>query len=210
MLLQFHATDADASGAASDASSVLARLRHATATQHQELEAQLQFDADLTRAQYTRFLLGFHSFMRAWQPLAVASLPMRLHRWVVDAGRLELLEQDLRALGLEPLPPATMRMALPTRAAAMGSLYVVEGSALGAQVIAPRIARHLRLDGATGAAYFHATAASAAQRWRDFRFLLEHEVNTHPGRQQAAAAAVATFTQLRGCLQDLALQPAAA
>lgn len=210
MLSQSHATDAETSDHTPADASVLARLRHATATHHHALEAELGLDAELTRARYVQFLLGFHSFMQAWQPLAVGSLPMRLHRWVVEAGRLELLDQDLRSLGLKPLAPAQVRMTLPTRAAAMGSLFVIEGSALDAQVIAPRIARQLGLDGATGAAYFTAVAAGAAQRWRDFRFLLEHEVNTHPGRQQASAAAVATFVQMRSVFHDLAREPIAA
>jgi heme oxygenase len=210
MLLHSTATDTDASGESAPESSVLARLRHATRTHHAELEADMRLDDELTRARYTQFLLGFHSFMQAWQPLVVASLPLRLHRWVVEAGRMDLLAEDLRSLGLKPLAPATLRMALPTRAAAMGSLYVIEGSALGAQVVAPRVARQLGIDRAGGAAYFHAIADSAAQRWRDFRFLLEHEVNTHPGRQQASAAAAATFTQLRSVFQELAREPACA
>ncbi len=173
--------------------STLLRLRQATSPLHAAVEQRLQLDAPLTLERYVEVLRSFDAFLQSWEQLAAASLPDRLRRWMRDGLRHSEVRQDLAALGVPPPPPAPLNLALPTRAAAMGSLYVLEGSALGAQAIAPRISEQLGLGSHNGARFFNLDSGAIAARWRDFRFLLEQEVASPSARHQACAGAVGTL-----------------
>lgn len=188
---------------------ILAHLRQATNRYHRALEEQLRLEGSISREHYGRVLQGFHSFLSAWEPLVSTALPASMRAWARQGRNAALVEQDLRALGMEVPAPAVLQLNLTTRAAAMGSLYVLEGSAVGAQVIAPRLTEELGLHAGNGAAFF-ATGPAAAQRWRDFRFLLEQGVVSQTAREQACAAAVSTFTALGRTFNAFVNEPAVA
>lgn len=184
---------------------VLTQLRAATASHHAALEAQLQLTQPLSLPRYTRVLQGFHVFLAAWEPLVESHLPAALRPWFEDGRRGSHARADLRALSAEVPPPTQLRLALPDASAALGSLYVIEGSALGAQVIAPMLHDRLGLDAHNGAAYFALPAANAARRWREFRELLALHA-THPAH--ATRAATDTFDALAAVFRESALERA--
>jgi heme oxygenase len=190
-------------------SNILSHLRQATNRYHRALEEQLRLEGSITREHYARVLQGFHSFLSAWEPLVASALPASMRTWAAQGRTAAVVEQDLRALGVDVPAPAVLQLNLATRAAAMGSLYVLEGSAVGAQVIGPRLSEELGLHAGNGAAFF-ASGPGAAQRWRDFRFLLEHGVVSQTAREQACAAAVSTFTALSRTFQSFVHEPAVA
>ena len=174
---------------------VLTALRQATAASHEALEQHLRLDADIDPARYARLLTGFHRFLAAWEPCVLAALPPRLHAWFRGRSRLPFLQHDLQHLGLpHPAPaPGDHLPPLDGLPAAFGSLYVVEGSALGGQVIARRLAP--RFGG--GTAYFHGWGDDTGRLWRGFREVLAAEVGADPAHHaQAAQAAVRTFEGL--------------
>jgi heme oxygenase len=89
------------------------------------------------------------------------------------------------------------QLALQHLAQVFGSLYVIEGSALGGQVIAPKLARELGLQPGGGASYFHGFGSDTGGMWRDFRTVLAREVEaTDNAVQQACQAARDTFQAL--------------
>jgi heme oxygenase (biliverdin-IX-beta and delta-forming) len=182
----------------------LLRLRAATATHHAAIESRLRLGESLTLAHYVEVLHGFDAFLQGWEGLVARSVPLRLRNWTKEGLRHGRLRNDLRALGVAQRAAPAVQLALPTRAAAMGSLYVLEGSALGAQVISPRLQTELGLHAGNGGSYFSCDATESARRWRDFRFLLEQEVATPSARQQACIAAVATFESLLAVFEPLA------
>lgn len=184
---------------------VLAQLRAATASRHAALEAQLQLTQPLSLARYTRVLQGFDAFLSAWEPLAESHLPVSLRPWFAAGRRGRHARADLQALGAEPRVATELRLALPDASAALGSVYVIEGSALGAQVIAPMLLDRLGLDAHNGAAYFALPAASAARRWREFRELLAQHA-THAAH--ATRAATDTFDALGAAFRESALDRA--
>ena len=184
---------------------VLTQLRAATASHHAALEAQLQLTQPLSLARYTRVLQGFDTFLSAWEPLVESHLPTAMRPWFEEGRRGRHARADLHALGAEVPPPIELGLDLPDTSAALGSMYVIEGSALGAQVIAPTLHDRLGLDAHNGAAYFALPAANAARRWRQFRELLALHA---PHAAHATRAATDTFDALAAVFRESALERA--
>lgn len=164
-------------------------LRARTAQAHARLETRLDLLAEpLDRDRFRRVLRAFHAFHQAWEPAVAACAA---GAWV--APRLALLEEDLAALDADGLsPPFTAAAALTSTAGrAWGSVYVMEGSALGGQVIG-RALQQAAWSPAGGLRYFNPHGAKTGARWRAFRTVLDGE----PDREGAAAGALATFEML--------------
>lgn len=187
---------------------VLAELRAATRTQHDRIEQVLALDAPMPLPRYAAILLGFRRFLTGWEQELREALPARLQGWLAERSRLGFVAQDLAFLAAE-LPrqpePATPRcLPLPHVAAAFGSLYVIEGSALGGQVITPRLKRDLGLEPARGASYFNGFGEHTGAMWREFRQLAAAEIGDDPARRRLACqAAVQTFDTLTATLEGL-------
>ena len=178
----------------------LTALRHASAASHEELESLLRLDADVALARYRRILIGFDRFLAAWEPAMQAALPEGRRAWFIARSRRRFLADDFDALGLQAVPADREPVPLPALgsvAACFGSLYVIEGSALGGQVIARRLAARFGGASGRGAAYFHGWGDDTGGMWREFRELLDAELGTDPTHVAAACtAAVQTFDAL--------------
>lgn len=132
-------------------------LREATAKAHAALEARV--GALTSRGAYEAYLLGLHAFRAPVEPLLAAALP----GFTPDLIAAELAA-DLRDLGLRPIAPEPAPdVATPARA--LGALYVLEGSALGARVLLPQVAT-LGFDADHGARHLALQAKGAG--WREF------------------------------------------
>lgn len=175
----------------------LAALREATAASHDAIDRQLQLGADLPLDRYVRILQGFEGFLSAWEPAVAAALLPGQRAWFSSRSRLAFVRQDLASLAPgAATAPAPVLPPLPNGSAAFGAMYVLEGSALGGQVIARRVAERFGFDRQRGAAYFHGFGDRTGALWREFRERLEAEVDpAHRG--DACAAAVGTFDALR-------------
>lgn len=143
------------------------RLREATAPTHRALEAIVGPIDSLPR--YRRYLLGIAAFRspieegfpsRAW--------PAEFQNWRPTEIAAEL-RQDLNDLGLEPVVPAPIALASDI-ASALGTLYVLEGSSLGARLVY-RDALKLGLTERHGAR--HLSRQIASDSWRGFVSLLD-------------------------------------
>lgn len=181
---------------------VLAALRQATADRHRSIEALLALDSPLDTDRYGRVLQGFGAFLAGWEPLVLAAVAPADAAWVSARSRQPMLLADLQALGLSlPHRLAPLRLpSLPDAASAWGSMYVLEGSALGGQVIAKSLERQLRIGRSSGAAYFHGWGDATGAMWKQFRDRIEHEVGgDDAATRRACQAAVATFD----CLMDV-------
>lgn len=168
------------------------RLRHGTADLHGRIEQNSRFgrlmSPELTLAEYRGLverLYGHHGPAEAalagaapLLPVAL-DLPRRLRRATLLAG-------DLRALGLSVHAIAALPCCLPgtyaiaTAEAAWGTLYVLEGSALGGQVIARHLAARLGLGSTTGAAGMVPHGEETGMLWRQFRQLLDETAVLQP------------------------------
>ncbi len=151
------------------------RLRAETAEAHGRMEAGLDLLHDLSRPRLAEVLRRFHSFHAGWEPAAARLLddpelfdPRR---------RLAALDADLQSLGVDaPAEPWPVPPWLGDEGAAWGSLYVMEGSTLGGQVIG----RSLRAAGVEGVTYFDGRGREAGPLWRELRRRLD--VSADPAR----------------------------
>ena len=121
---------------------LLNALRDGTHGQHQRLESVTPFDSQSpTREGYQAHLVALarvHPALEAaldaahdWQRLGLGDWPSR--------RRAPLLEADLRALQAT-VPPAVPLPEVGPLPRAVGCLYVLEGSLLGGQLVARRLA----------------------------------------------------------------------
>ncbi len=107
--------------------------------------------------------------------------------------RLPLLEKDLAALGLSQedihsLPHCSNVPLVDNAAAALGFLYLLEGSRLGGKVIAHAVSKHLGLDAHCGCAYFSSNGQEAVSSWNRFKGLLATHAAPDTEEQIIAAA----------------------
>ena len=185
---------------------VITSLRRATRDRHVALEAILRLDLPFSSRRYLSVLQGFELFLSAWEPRIGAALDLSLRHWFASRTRRRLLQQDLARLygGQDEQEPASLlciravsQIDVAGAAAAFGSMYVLEGSALGGQVIARAAQATLGLGPDNGAAYFNGHGRHTAARWAEFRVLLEEQVGPAPEAwQQACEAACQTFDAL--------------
>lgn len=176
-----------------------ARLREATGEAHAALERDLDWQAQVaTLPGYARLLARLRGFHAAYEPAIAAGLSDAA--FFEPRRRLAALDADLFGLGLDadrcgalPAPPSP---ALTGEGAAMGALYVLEGSTLGGLVIG----RHVGALHGTEAplAYYAGRGRAAGPLWRAFRARLD---GLAPAQEPAAlGAGIATFEAMRGWL----------
>ena len=98
-----------------------------------------------------------------------------------------------------PLPPAPT---LPSLAAGLGCIYVVEGSAKGARAILPDIKSALGFDSEGGAAFFSGRGPEGKLLWRAFLAAIEDIPPGSEDADHAVDAAQATFAMFRAGLLE--------
>jgi len=183
---------------------LVAAVREATHAEHAAIEACLGglVDRALTLAAYRRIIERFHGY---YLPLELA-----LHRSgqlaAIEAelpwpARSERLARDIAALGgtvAAELPSCRLLPAVDSPAAALGCSYVVEGAALGGQVIAHHVTATLGVSPERGAAFFFGDGDRTRARWSLFAGILARFGASHPeAHPQVIGAAVATFQTFR-------------
>lgn len=177
---------------------LLNELKERTSTQHQQTESAFDLrGACSSSANYVALLRTMLSLYRPleqrldgidWEAAGV-NWPIR--------RKVALLEKDLAALGdAEPVDAeaAVATIPLDTTANALGCLYVLEGSTLGAQFIIKHIERTLALTPETGAAFFTGYGPATKAVWGAFCGAADHYAGKDVSRIDAACeSAAATF-----------------
>lgn len=185
---------------------ILGDLRSATRGHHERIERLLALDQPLSLRRYAAIMVGFDGFLGSWERELRAALPLRLREWFDARRRAPFAQDDLAYLGV-PAGQATGddgRIGVDGLPAVFGSLYVIEGSALGGQVIAPMLKRELGLEAGRGASYFNGFGPHTGTMWRDFRRRAASEIGSHPGDLLAARrAASRTFEALIASFEPL-------
>lgn len=182
-----------------EAPTLLDRLRERTRDAHEAIERDLDWERRVsTVGRYRDLLSRLYGFHAVWEPAAAAVVgdeaffgPRRkLHRLASDLAHLGLTTADIARL-----PTCRPGVPMATPADATGAMYVLEGSTLGGQIIARRVAETLgsRADGAC--AYYRAYGAATGLMWREFRARL---LTVPPAEHGAVVdAAASTFACLR-------------
>ncbi len=180
---------------------LLTTLKTQTATAHAALEAQL----DITR--HFQTLDGYRSllerFFTLYEPLEAClglAVDWQEQGWDFESRRKTAwLRQDLAALGLTPADIQGLLRCSPLPAiqdlgAAIGCLYVLEGSTLGGQVITKLLQEKLPVTPETGGQFFAGYQDQNVPRWREFGTWVEGCYAADPALETTAVvAACETF-----------------
>lgn len=181
------------------------RLKAATGEVHARLDARVMaarpFD---DRDRYGRFLRMQHAFLRDVDALYRHPVLAVLLPDLADRRRLDAVEHDLADLDqdLDPNstpPPVDTRTDAP---AAMGWLYVSEGSTLGAAILLKQ-ARALGLSETFGARHMAAPAAGRGQAWRTFTATLDALDFDEADDRRMIEGATAAFGHVLALAEDL-------
>ncbi len=147
------------------------RLREATAALHLRVEEQLHLlDPDLTLDRYRGLLRAFYGYYEPLEPRMAAAAATTPPLGFALVRRTPLIERDLTALGASQEDLAALQRCaeLPTitlPATLAGCLYVVEGAALGGQVISKALKRQFGMSEHNGASFFAGEGPRTASRW---------------------------------------------
>jgi heme oxygenase len=182
---------------------VLRRLRTETAPEHEAVEQSLDLlDAGLTAPRLAAVLARMHGFWLAaeagldsWaaaHPAAADGV-----RWA-DRRRAHLFARDLAALGAVPAGPVPTPSLTPVADtdAALGRLYVLEGSTLGGVFIDRHLATLPQLAGAGPLRAFSPYSERTGAMWHGFRTATRDHVAGGGDAGRVVAAARETFTAL--------------
>lgn len=162
---------------AEPASIILGRLLAAT----HDLQAQVERTpllsrlsaADLSRNEYVSALRFLHAFYVGIEPAIAAALEdMPSAASMLDGSRARALAEDLEWFGVRPITPPRLS-SLQGAAAALGALYAVEASVLGAPLMAQRLALSLGVTEDRGGTFYARHHAETSRRWRRLAACLE-------------------------------------
>lgn len=178
------------------------RLKQATAADHQAVEDRVDLMGIDSLARYQRVLVAFHGFWPGIEVRINAALPSALQAEWAPRWRAARLPADLLMLGGESpaavaaLPVCRDWPAITSGAEALGALYVVEGSSLGARHISRHLQAGLGLDAASGASFFAGHGEQTGPWWLRFKAVLEQQLVTPEQQALAVQGACQTFASL--------------
>ena len=171
------------------------RLRVETRAAHERLEESIDLTALTATPDHYRALISrFYGFHAAIEPLLRAALT----DIYAPVERASLLALDLKALGVSdacldaiPLCDALPRLTSPARA--FGVAYVLEGSALGGQIVGRIVRDRLGYDREHGVAFFLGAGRHIGEDWRAFGHACDAYFADRDGQAEAIQAANETF-----------------
>ncbi|MFT4118240.1 biliverdin-producing heme oxygenase [Bradyrhizobium sp.] len=183
------------------------RLRAATNERHDRLDHSIMDASPFAdRERYGRFVTVQYRFHREVDALYADPA---LEHLLPDLGgrrRLRLIEQDLSDLGIDvPAaqdPPAFVagrKLDLP---AALGWLYVAEGSNLGAAFLLKEAAK-LGLSEGFGARHLAAAPEGRGLQWKTFTAALDAVPLADAEEDLAIAGANAAFARVQALIRDV-------
>jgi heme oxygenase len=182
------------------ATPLMAKLKESIQPYHKRLESKVDwFKPGFSQADYLELLQRFWTY---YSPLEqkLSQIP-ELKLWLPDFGqraKLPLLAQDLQNLGLtadtlSQMPLCAELPQLNEPEAALGCLYVIEGSTLGGQVISSHLKQTFAIGKTNGAAFFTGYGDATGTMWQTFKEAINQaEVN----QETVITAACETFTTL--------------
>ncbi|KID55557.1 hypothetical protein JF50_20380 [Pseudoalteromonas luteoviolacea] len=147
----------------------MSKLRASTSSVHDQLDkkimAQSPFD---NKTNYGHFLRYQFHLMRHVESLYLDTQLAKLVPDLVARNRFKALSQDFQDLNIaQPAPLPNTTNVAHCHYASLGWLYVIEGSKLGAAVLAKE-AEKLGLNGEFGARFLAGSEKSRGSHWRQF------------------------------------------
>jgi len=176
---------------------ILKWLKEETRVQHEEVEAAVDVMNQMFNLEDYRRLLGrFWSYYAAFEPqLPIEELKAAGFDYS-DRLKLPLLEMDAKVLGLERSNNGVELPDISSAAKAFGSLYVIEGSTLGGQVISRHLKQQLEITPENGGAFYSGYGHETGPMWKAFGESLTRFAEGNDVDDEIVASAKATFASI--------------
>ncbi|WP_425395224.1 biliverdin-producing heme oxygenase [Aeoliella sp.] len=186
-------------------------LKHATARAHTELEARADWDMVLSSKEAYANLLQRLLFLNEAADQSLDRWLGGSVAWLHERRNAAWIREDLRHFNSGPASHdscfsttgATLEH-VNSRAAAVGVLYVMEGSSLGAMVIAQRLNVDLELTATSGAKYFCGYGHNTRKIWKRTVSTIDAVLSQEQLIDEAITSANETFDLHRELLEDCA------
>lgn len=178
------------------------RLNQITHEPHARLDALVKAHAPFeTRESFARFVVAQYSFQS--ELVALYNDPALIEIFPDLAARCRAVQaqQDLADLETEVPAPVAGAISNPSRAAALGWLFVSEGSKLGAAFLIKR-AVGLGLSETFGARHLGEPAGGRAEGWKQFVRILDNLELSAEEEAQAEQGALEAFTRFTVLLEN--------
>lgn len=186
-----------------DENSIMAQLKARTAHQHQATENTVDLMRDdYSLEDYRNLLMRFYAFYKPFEEKMSAAIVANS----VDFNHQERLNTpkliaDLKALGMSDEEISAIKKAkdlpnLDSKERIFGSLYVIEGSTLGGQVISRHLKQKFDLDAENGAAFFSGYGKDTGKMWNEYRETVTKFAENGANREEIISGANETFEKI--------------
>jgi len=161
--------------------------------------------ADITLAEYCEIVRRLHSIHQQLETQLSACPPME--KELPSTKRSALLLSDIMYFDLTPIQPEQfedypLMPPITSREAALGAMYVLDGSALGGMLIHKQLLNNLFRQGDIGGlAFFGADPTAGMSQWMKFQKPLERTLVFQDQVEEAVNAANRTFDYFYQCLR---------
>lgn len=193
-----------------DENSILVQLKTRTAHQHQATEATVNLMRDdYTLDDYKKLLIKFYSFYKPFEVKMSESLMANS----VEFNHNERLNTpkliaDLKHLGMSDTDISNIQLCdnlpnLDSKDRIFGSLYVIEGSTLGGQVISRHLKGRFDIDETSGAAFFSGYGKETGKMWNGYRETVTKFAEGDADTEEIIAGANETFEKIGKCLVEM-------
>jgi len=178
---------------------LLDRLKAETAERHDRIERDLDLmRPDLTRAEWVRLVARFYGFYQPWEEAIARAVggDGDLAAMVADRRKVAWLERDLADLDVgeearRSLPRCRRLPVIETIEQVLGSMYVLEGSRLGAAYLLKAVERSA--DPVVAGATAYLSHGAGQHLWPSFLEMLETHAATLDDDAAALTAAREAF-----------------
>jgi heme oxygenase (biliverdin-IX-beta and delta-forming) len=179
----------------------LQQLKNDTAESHIALEKNpysvALMHANVTIEDYLTYLQKLYGFVYGFEK-TVFPLLIALDSDIERRRKAALMAQDIISMGgdvtqLQVMSDAVFEEHYTTEIAALGGLYVLEGSMLGGNIIKKHLQDKLSEDVADKTHYFTAYGTELGKVWKDFLNLLTHNASDTDKEGAIIKSAKTTF-----------------
>jgi len=168
-------------------------LKSATHVSHQQLEKTvvLRLKSIRSEADYAVFLTYFYAYFHAVEQAIADFITPEVLPDYAERRNSDYLKQDIESLGgtVEALPTAIAPF-IDSTAAALGALYVLEGSIMGGPYIVQMLQKH---GIAKGFSFFSGYGADTGKMWLAFTETLDACATDAGQREAVLQTAQETF-----------------
>lgn len=168
---------------------------------HQQVEAsQLMVpitEKTVTKEQYIHILKVFYSYFSAIEK-KVDQMAEELKHYLPDIAsrrKTDWIRIDLEHLHASIPEGTTSIPVIVTVAQALGALYVMEGSTLGARFISATLKEVLAVDASNGALFFNGYGAETGAKWALFKQALTDYSTDRQKEDEVISSANETFAK---------------